>query len=70
MDTCIKNRTIKKERIEARVPGDVKDLILCETRFFRATGSQYREPLARGDQSQRRGAVHIPLKINTSTVSD
>jgi len=29
---------------------------LCETRFFRATGSQYREPLARGDQSQRRGA--------------
>ncbi len=28
----------------------------CETRFFRATGSQYREPLARGDQSQRRGA--------------
>lgn len=28
----------------------------CETRFFRATGSQYREPLARGDQSRRRGA--------------
>lgn len=33
-----------------------KPCIQCETRFFRATGSQYREPLARGDQSRRRGA--------------
>ena len=33
METCIKNRTIKKERIEARVPGDVKDLILAAAKL-------------------------------------
>ena len=33
-----------------------KFILKCETRFFRATGSQYREPLAHGDQSRRRGA--------------
>ncbi|NCD00402.1 MAG: DUF1778 domain-containing protein, partial [Bacteroidia bacterium] len=33
MDTCIKNRTSKKERIEARVPGDVKDLILAAAKL-------------------------------------
>ena len=35
---------------------NIQSYIFCETRFFRATGSQYREPLARGDQSRRRGA--------------
>ena len=33
MDTCIKNRTSKTERIEARIPGDVKDLILAAAKL-------------------------------------
>ena len=33
METCIKNRTSKTERIEARVPGDVKDLILAAAKL-------------------------------------
>jgi len=37
---------------------------ICETRFFRATGSQYREPLARGGQSQRRGVESHRIKHN------
>lgn len=33
METSIKNRTSKKDRIEARVPGDVKDLILAAAKL-------------------------------------
>ena len=33
MDTCIKNRTSKKGRIEARIPGDVKDLIFAAAKL-------------------------------------
>ena len=33
METCIKNRTSKRERLEARIPGDVKDLILAAAKL-------------------------------------
>ncbi|MCK9558276.1 MAG: ATP-binding protein, partial [Candidatus Cloacimonetes bacterium] len=51
------NITLDGEPIFKRYATSLKDSSTSgETRFFRATGSQYREPLARGDQSQRRGA--------------
>ncbi len=33
MDTSVKNRMIKKERIEARIPADMKDLILAAAKM-------------------------------------
>ena len=33
MDTSVKNRMSKKERIEARIPADMKDLILAAAKM-------------------------------------
>ena len=55
MEVVVEDQDKKRKYLAA---SDDIDLLrrICETRFFRATGSQYREPLAHGDQSRRRGA--------------